>query len=664
MIGEGYSQPQLVTGKEQVKSTSAVKVLVLVAVAVHLFLALNTPMFLIANGIHDDSLYMKSAAYMLSGQWLGPYTELTLQKGIGAPMFIAVATASGLPYHFVVGLVYLLGLGVALMGLRALGFRASVLRVIFVLGALSTAMFDASMMRIVREQALTVLSLGVLGLSFLGLAAVRARRSGAGLWFVGAGLLWGWHWVTREESVWFLPGMLLLGVVALMVNRSGSWIRRWMTVLCLPLGLVIVLLSNAFINYKYYGIFIGLEVWQEEFKEALGATARVLPKHWDPKIPAQRSNFPKIAEVSPTFAEISPLLPSQPPDACCHGEYTPGLWMCAIRTAFFRAGYYESPEKARAAYARMANEINSACNFQKIDCLPQRSGLIPQLTAGVAWAATIKAFKNVMYVLDPRNIEHEPLTAEGSVYQRTFFGDMVRTSGVPSRNWTVARLAVSGPVNAEKVESITTEFPIVVDPHSRSSDLSFPSLRLEVQFDSRCDGCRLILFSRDGRPHELHLSKLVTMSDEQLFLGPLTVSKELMVSGASNTILPSMMRGRVAYIVLHVLRSVVGWMAAGVGILGLLGGLILMFFAPIFLTRQAWNDWRIWFVGVIPIMVLARLWIFALVEVTSFSATSVMYFSPVYPLMVVQGAVFWGVLESLLAHRALYWARDAKQVNL
>ncbi len=61
---------------------SRLQLLVVLAVsAVYLALIGALPMVTQAHGLHDDALYAALALALLTGDWLGSYTSLTLAKG-------------------------------------------------------------------------------------------------------------------------------------------------------------------------------------------------------------------------------------------------------------------------------------------------------------------------------------------------------------------------------------------------------------------------------------------------------------------------------------------------------------------------------------------------------------------------------------------------------
>lgn len=53
--------------------------------------------------------------------------------------------------------------------------------------------------------------------------------------------------------------------------------------------------------------------------------------------------------------------------------------MWALRDSVTSAGYYTSATNAKEFYARLAREVNGACNSNLIACLPSRTGFLPPL---------------------------------------------------------------------------------------------------------------------------------------------------------------------------------------------------------------------------------------------------------------------------------------------
>lgn len=67
---------------------------------------MRTPIYALANYKHDDLLLVTLAQHLQEGEWLGPYNNLTLVKGISFPVFLALCNRFCIPYLFGMGLFY------------------------------------------------------------------------------------------------------------------------------------------------------------------------------------------------------------------------------------------------------------------------------------------------------------------------------------------------------------------------------------------------------------------------------------------------------------------------------------------------------------------------------------------------------------------------------
>ena len=64
---------------------------------VSLWLRSGLPVYAIGGAAHDDQLFIRLAYFLYRGQWLGPYDQLTLAKGMGYPIFILTAFGASVP---------------------------------------------------------------------------------------------------------------------------------------------------------------------------------------------------------------------------------------------------------------------------------------------------------------------------------------------------------------------------------------------------------------------------------------------------------------------------------------------------------------------------------------------------------------------------------------
>ena len=81
---------------------------------------------------HDDLLFVRLAYSLLNGEWLGPYTNLTLAKGPFYPLWIAATTLTGIPLLIAQHLLYILACYIFVLSLRPVVQQPVILLIIFV----------------------------------------------------------------------------------------------------------------------------------------------------------------------------------------------------------------------------------------------------------------------------------------------------------------------------------------------------------------------------------------------------------------------------------------------------------------------------------------------------------------------------------------------------
>jgi hypothetical protein len=209
-------------------------------------------------------------------------------------------------------------------------------------------------------------------------------------WLLGTGIALAAFWQTREEGVWLLPLYALVvgwAIVKLWRNHDPrKWSRALMYMIPLTMMVSAGLVVSG-INQVKYGIFATVEFKTRDFLAAYGALNRVKPKPWQPHVLVTKETRERIYAVSPSFAELRPLLEgavgkswgdgtrSYWPDLKA-GEIGGGWFMWALREAVSRAGYHSSGARAMTYYSRVAREIDAACTEGKLECLPARASMM------------------------------------------------------------------------------------------------------------------------------------------------------------------------------------------------------------------------------------------------------------------------------------------------
>lgn len=342
---------------------------------------------------YDDLLFVELADHIRQGLWLGDYDERTLIKGAMYPVWIATISILSLPLLPAQQMLRAIAAFVLVTTLRPVLPHRGARLALFAGLIVDPATFDHSAMRVIREGIYPSLTM----FSLAGLAVLAGRPRLASSHAVTTGLALGvalaLFWLTREEGVWFVPGVAVaLGYAAVRTARDRSLPHRFAhagAILLVPVSIVLLAIAGlAALNRHHYGLSCVNELKAPFFEKAYGALTRVTapPRHLTPVTAAARE---KIYAVSPLFADLKPHLdppgtnetsgrPSDP------REYFGGMFIWRFRDAVAAHGHANSLPEARTYYLQLAEEVNAACADGRLECGPERASLSPEWRNGYA----------------------------------------------------------------------------------------------------------------------------------------------------------------------------------------------------------------------------------------------------------------------------------------
>lgn len=340
--------------------------------------------------MHDDALYVRLATRLASGLWLGGFGNKTLAKGPGYPLWIALNYMLGLPLLLAQQLLYICAGLVLILALRRWVKKDVLLVGLYALFLFNPMTFNDQMTRVLREGIYPTLAVLVLAGGAGIFLRYRDKLSRLVLWSVGLGMALSWFWLTREEGVWLLPGLLLLiaGTIYYIYRGYGlsrEFLKR--SLVCFLPFIILFFFINAvsLINKIMYGSYTVVEFKSDPFLSAYGALSRVKHPHWHRYVPVPREVRNQIYQVSPAFRELKPYLEGDlgkgwaihAGNLVPQGELAAGWFMWAFRDAVALAGHYQSAADADAYYRRLAQEINAACEQGRLACGPERKTMAP-----------------------------------------------------------------------------------------------------------------------------------------------------------------------------------------------------------------------------------------------------------------------------------------------
>jgi hypothetical protein len=304
-----------------------------------------------------------------------------------------------------------------------------------------------TMGRVMRQH--VYIPLGIL--IFAGLVALyyRCRESfrEQARWAAVLGFSLGGFWLTREESIWIVPSVVLLGSAWWVTAcRSSPGARRtlWQVVLTMTVFALLPVTFVSWENYRHYGLFGTGEFHASAFRDAYGAMVRVKIGPDLPQVPVTRQAREAMYLVSPTFAELKPYLDGKIGSDWAEKEMYPaserqlrgGWFVWALRDCVVAAGHGHSAREAMRFYRKMADEINQACDEGRLPARSHRSGFAPVLKEGEAAQITRMFFSFCDFVISFRSFSVFTPVSIGDNNDLEIFRDLTRDRLSPSERAT------------------------------------------------------------------------------------------------------------------------------------------------------------------------------------------------------------------------------------
>lgn len=308
--------------------------------------------------------------------------------------------------------------------------------------------------------------------------------------------------------------------------------------------------------------------------------------------------------------------------------------MWALRDAAARAGYFGSGLQARGFFRRLADEVNTACQEKRLDCLPERASLMPPWRSEYLLPVVNKIVSGFSMLATFSEVSPNLVASSGSSANLLLFMDLTRErlSGwnMRARGWTVhasGRKLTAALVEPDTNKVVSTaRFSFSPDVHQQflrvnRDIISANSARFEV--GGRClRPCVVRISDESGVLADVPLKKGPT----SWFANPLWVFID---ETSSDIVLQQQVRlGEFKLFLLQNITAIYQLMTPYFSIAALVA-------FGIWLYRSIRNQ-MLTAIGLIIISITAalctRLLILAIIDITSFRGMTVEYLSPLYPM--------------------------------
>lgn len=636
---------------------------------IKLFLVNGQDITAYPGAMHDDALFVKIASDLLESDWLGNYNNLTLAKGIGYPVWIAINFLFGLPLLLSQHFLYIMACIILIISIRPVVRNYIYLLSMYVIILFNPVSFSQGIMtRIIREGIYPAISLMVIAFS-IGILIRRKRNLKNILsWVTGLGISLSFFWLTREEGVWILPFLictLLLAAFKIWIEKEKKWKIKMVSLFLPFIFLYVSILTVSFINYKKYGIFATVEFKKSEFLEAYGALTRVKDDNWQRFVPVSKKKRAKIYQISPSFKKLEPSLEGDTGLGWIRNssaglgikdekEIKGGWFMWAFRDAVRDAGYHKknNGKETMSFYKQIADEINIACERKELDCYKKRDTMLDPINREIVKLFFSSLKKSFIYLTNFKGLSATVSLSDGNNDSLSFFskltnepigfikppndesgGDRMNIHGwafSPSENIVLSIINENDEIEEYNIRY--SESPDIFNYfHNQKNDFE-NAKRSRFAISTKCMESCFLLIVGSGLKEKLPLDGSINSisRDKKLFLHLENIGEEKNASKKNNN--KKNIAGKINDNKISVLNNI-GDIYETLGNFASIISAIIFIFLTIRIKKI---NQDIYFITLfILLSILTRFVILSLIETTSFFTIHTAYLSPLYPMLLI-----------------------------
>jgi len=655
--------------------------IVFMSLSVFIYTAIYThvPISLQLYQTYDDALFIRLGESLASGHWLGHFNQLTLAKGAGYPIFLALSSWMGAPVTFTQAAFYVAA--AFLLWLVAYEITCSRLfsTLVFLLVLFNPNVFQE---RILRESIYTSQTVTLLCITWL--AFFKDGKRGKFFIPVVAGFMLGWFWITREEGIWILPGIVVLFFTKFIRNKfmrnEFSELRK--VEIFRQLGLyfsafLFVLCVVSLINFRHYGAFVGVDIKDPSFTAAMQQLQRVHVGKEIPYVPLSKESRERLYELSPDFALLKPTL--DPPvgsnpsigsecwiwPSACH-DFSAGQLLWQIRNAAAATGKYSSERGARRYFRQLAHQVSQICERKEVPCYGASPiAIMPHLHEAQlksVWPSIMSVW-NLLLQKNPQGwIDAPPSNGSQSELDnvRRFLNYPLSTD-VVSSHATVSRVvAMSGWFLSGTNGWFTLDTPLGAEAsvtRLASPDIAkaFPkAVRQRFQIILGCGAaCEIKFVSQSGDVFDFNPDSVPELHND-IHYGHSVIAFDGVTIQGEKTARTSAIESlsRKSRLDLYRLYSIVITPLFYIGLLCFIATIV-------FFPKQFFSSEASIFAAAVAVVILSRSTILLLINISSFPSLTPSYFSPVLCLLPVYSMfAIWSLINAVISSPLSWrWAR-------
>ncbi|MBQ7409836.1 MAG: hypothetical protein IJW20_00445 [Clostridia bacterium] len=403
------------------KKSLIVFVIALIVVSVlKQLLVYNLPIVAnVALGV-DDMLMIDITNNLVNGNWVGPYSDIIISKGLTFPLLLAFCYFIKIDYITMMTLLYTMACLIFIYVLSKKIKNKLLLFIIYTITLFVPIMYSYQVMqRVYRNAIIPSFSIMIIA-GYLYLFFTRNEESYKKkiLASLGTGIILALFWYTREDSIWMLPFIIFIIIsqlVAVIVKNKkiNKEILRNLLILAIPIFMVFAYKNIlCYQNYKHFGVYTVYN--NEQYNKAIKSLKKVKKYDYYDNIDFTMEKMKRVSEVTclgNIYGKLVELVygyslfDSGPLD----GEVVNGWFPWAFKATLSECGYYGSPQDLNNFCYTLHVQIEENLANGTLEREDVKTDIISAIKK--VWYETLRVFKAI-YAYDDIGFEGEKLEYE------------------------------------------------------------------------------------------------------------------------------------------------------------------------------------------------------------------------------------------------------------
>ena len=261
-------------------------------------LSFNLESFYIYNFIYDDGLIINLLNHLHDGDYLGIYNQMTIIKGVIYPLFLYVIRSFNISYSVIFTLINIFTCLYFMLSLKKMINNKVVLLIMYIILLFNPVSYSSELFQRLYRNTLVIPELLLFLGTIIRIICMKKNTIIMVLYYSLLGIISAIMYLTREDNIWIVLGLLILFVFKIYSNRSIHSV-----LLCLiPISFICICLNIvSFINYKYYKTYTYNELSKSEFKKAYIKILTIKDDKKIEKVSITKSTFYKLVGHSKSF---------------------------------------------------------------------------------------------------------------------------------------------------------------------------------------------------------------------------------------------------------------------------------------------------------------------------------------------------------------------------